>query len=105
LIQLGWALAQQGREAEEIAQIRECLAAVKSGGTEVALPWGLALLAEALGNESRAEEALNVLAEALAVASRNGDQIYEAEIYGWFSEGFDSADLKDAKVLLEELSN
>ena len=27
-----------------------------------------------------------------------------AEIYGWFSEGFDTADLKDAKVLLEELS-
>ncbi len=27
-----------------------------------------------------------------------------AEIYGWFTEGFDSADLKDAKGLLEELS-
>ena len=26
------------------------------------------------------------------------------EIYGWFSEGFDTADLKDAKVLLEELA-
>jgi predicted ATPase len=171
LIQRGWALAQQEREAEGIAQIREGMAAVKSGGTEVALPWGLALLAEALWNESRAEEALNVLAEALAVASKNGDQMYEAEIYrlkgelllassrgenrreaescfrraieiarrqaakswelravtslsrllqkqgqndearrmlaeiyGSFSEGFDTADLKDAKVLLEELS-
>ena len=27
------------------------------------------------------------------------------EIYGWFTEGFDTADLKDAKALLEELSN
>jgi predicted ATPase len=26
------------------------------------------------------------------------------EIYGWFSEGFDTADLKDAKALLDELS-
>src|SRR5262245_39297795 len=26
-----------------------------------------------------------------------------AEIYGWFTEGFDTADLKDAKALLEEL--
>ena len=26
-----------------------------------------------------------------------------AEIYGWFSEGFDTADLKDAKALLDEL--
>src|SRR5712691_11848036 len=27
-----------------------------------------------------------------------------AEIYGWFTEGFDTADLKEAKALLEELS-
>jgi class 3 adenylate cyclase/tetratricopeptide (TPR) repeat protein len=27
-----------------------------------------------------------------------------AEVYGWFTEGFDTADLKDAKTLLEELS-
>jgi len=27
-----------------------------------------------------------------------------AEIYNWFTEGFDTADLKDAKALLEELN-
>jgi predicted ATPase len=27
-----------------------------------------------------------------------------APLYGWFTEGFDTADLKDAKALLEELS-
>jgi len=27
-----------------------------------------------------------------------------AEIYGWFTEGFDTADLQDAKALLEELA-
>ena len=27
-----------------------------------------------------------------------------AEIYGWLTEGFDTADLKDAKALLDELS-
>jgi len=26
-----------------------------------------------------------------------------AQIYGWFSEGFDTKDLQDAKALLEEL--
>jgi predicted ATPase len=26
-----------------------------------------------------------------------------AEIYGWFTEGFDTADLKDAKALLNQL--
>jgi hypothetical protein len=28
-----------------------------------------------------------------------------AEIYNWFTEGFDISDLKDAKALLEELNN
>jgi len=27
-----------------------------------------------------------------------------AEAYGWFTEGFDTADLKQAKLLLEELA-
>jgi len=27
-----------------------------------------------------------------------------AEIYGWFTEGFDTADLKEAGALLKELS-
>jgi predicted ATPase len=27
-----------------------------------------------------------------------------APVYGWFTEGFDTADLKEAKALLEELS-
>ena len=26
------------------------------------------------------------------------------EIYGWFTEGFDTADLREAKVLLQELA-
>jgi predicted ATPase len=28
-----------------------------------------------------------------------------APIYGWFTEGFDTADLREAKALLEELSS
>jgi len=27
-----------------------------------------------------------------------------AEIYGWFTEGFETADLKESKTLLEDLS-
>ena len=27
-----------------------------------------------------------------------------AEIYGWFTEGFDTTDLQEAKALLEDLS-
>jgi hypothetical protein len=37
--------------------------------------------------------------------SRRRDEAHAmlAEIYGWFTEGFDTADLKDAKALLDEL--
>jgi len=28
-----------------------------------------------------------------------------AEIYGWFTEGFDTKDLQDAKALLEKLQD
>jgi hypothetical protein len=34
---------------------------------------------------------------------RNDARTMLAEIYNWFTEGFDTADLKDAKALLEEL--
>ena len=45
-------------------------------------------LARLLANQGRRDEARAML----------------AEIYNWFTEGFDTADLKDAKALLDELS-
>jgi class 3 adenylate cyclase/predicted ATPase len=36
---------------------------------------------------------------------RNEARAMLAEIYNWFTEGFDTADLKDAKALLDELSS
>jgi predicted ATPase len=35
---------------------------------------------------------------------RNEGHDLLAPIYGWFAEGFETADLKDAKALLDELS-
>jgi len=45
-------------------------------------------LARLLGKNDRHEEARALL----------------ADIYNWFTEGFDTADLKEAKALLDELS-
>jgi predicted ATPase len=45
-------------------------------------------LARLLASNGRREEAQDIV----------------AEIYNWFAEGFDTADLKDAKALLEELT-
>ena len=45
------------------------------------------------------------LARVLAKQDKRGEaRAMLAEIYGWFTEGFDTADLKDAKVLLDELA-
>ena len=45
------------------------------------------------------------LARLLASRSRRDEaRAMLSEIYGWFTEGLDTADLKDAKALLEELS-
>jgi len=41
----------------------------------------------------------------LLTCPKGSDDIQLAEIYGWFTEGFDTADLKDAKALLDELAN
>jgi class 3 adenylate cyclase/predicted ATPase len=168
----GWAVAQRGRATEGIARIREGLASFRTGGGGVGIPWALLLLAEACAKAGQTEEGLTALAEALGIAARNGDRLYEAaeiyrlkgelllasacaqnrteaercfrraidiarrqqakswelravvslarllhhqdkkeearqmlaEIYAWFTEGFDTRDLKDAKTLLEELS-
>jgi predicted ATPase len=172
----GGALAEQGQVEEGIAQMEQGVAAFRDMGTEVGQPHRLGLLAEAYGRVGQIEEGLTVLAEALAMADKNGERNREVElyrlkgemtlrqsevrgpgsevqkeaeayfhkaialaqrqsakawelravislsqlwqrqgkkkeahemlleIYSWFTEGFDTADLKDAEALLEELS-
>jgi predicted ATPase len=153
-----------------MAQMRQGMAAWQATGAEVDRPYFLALLAEEYGKADQKEEALSVLAEALALVQRSGDRYWEAElhrlkgemlliqaipdkaqaetcfqqvlamarrqqakslelraamslsrlwqqqdkrtaayqllapIYGWFTEGFDTADLQDAKALLDALA-
>jgi predicted ATPase len=77
----GWALIEQGRPEEAIEQMRRGLADLQATGTELMRPHFLGLLAKALGKNCQAEEGLRVLEEALAVAHRNGEGYYEAELY------------------------
>jgi hypothetical protein len=44
------------------------------------------------------------LACLIKAAPRDKARAMLAEIYNWFTEGFDTADLKEAKPLLDELS-
>ena len=79
--------------------------------------------------DSNAAEAQSCFQRAIAIARRQSAKSFElraatslarllrdtdrrdeartmlAEIYGWFTEGFDTADLKEAKALLEELNS
>jgi predicted ATPase len=79
-------------------------------------------------DDSNAAEAQNCFARAIEIARKQSAKSWElrattslarllakhgrrdeacamlAEIYNWFTEGFDTADLKDAKALLEELA-
>jgi predicted ATPase len=44
------------------------------------------------------------LARLIAKQGRRKARTMLAEIYGWFTEGFDTAELKDAKTLLDDLA-
>jgi predicted ATPase len=77
----GWALADQGRGKEGIAQLHEGVTAYRATGAEVFLTGWLALLAEAYGKVEQTEEGLRVVDEALTLVEKKGEQVYEAELY------------------------
>jgi predicted ATPase len=80
-IMRGWALVEQGQGEEGTTQIRQSLTAHRTMEQIVQQPYFLALLAEAYGKVGRAEEGLTALAEALAIANKNGERWWEAELY------------------------
>jgi predicted ATPase len=62
-------------------------------------------LAQKIGAKAWELRATMSLAGMLAKQGRRDEaRTMLAEIYGWFTEGFDTADLKDANALLDELS-
>jgi tetratricopeptide (TPR) repeat protein len=160
---LGWADALAGDLDGGIARMRRGLSEHRAAGSELLSDYVLALIATALGEMGRFEEALDAIDESFQVIERTGQRMNEAEvhrlkgelllmqeasnsaqaeqsfrtaidisrkqnakswelratvslarllakqgkrdeIYGWFTEGFDTADLKDAKALLDELT-
>ncbi len=77
----GWAMAQQGRNEEGIAQIQEGLAVYRATGTEVGRPYFLCLLAEVCTQTGRIDEGLSALTEAVAAADERENRWYEAEMH------------------------
>jgi predicted ATPase len=62
-------------------------------------------IAKGFGSKSFELRATTVLARLLdRQGQRDDGRAMLADIHGWFTEGFDTADMKDAKALLEELA-
>jgi predicted ATPase len=76
----------------EAAEIEHCFRVALEVAREQEARWwelrATVSLARLLAKQGRRDEARTIL----------------ADIYGWFTEGFDTADLKDAKALLEQLN-
>ena len=126
---LARSLARIGRTEEALAMLNEALAHVERSGEKVDLAEMLRLKAEVVltHDSSATAEAERYLRTALDTARGQGVKWLQlrtsvslarllrdtnrrdearamlAEIYNWFTEGFDTADLKDAKLLLEDL--
>jgi tetratricopeptide (TPR) repeat protein len=78
---------KQGHSELAEADFREAIALARNMSAKAWELRATTSLARLLSNQSKRAEARAML----------------AEIYNWFTEGFDTADLKDAKSLLDEL--
>jgi predicted ATPase len=76
----GWVLAEQGDVVQGIEQLQQGLATWRAMGNELALPLYFIMLTEAYGRAARPEEGLRVLAEAQAIATKNAERRFDAEL-------------------------
>jgi class 3 adenylate cyclase len=128
LARLAEALSQQGEHEEALAAVRQGLDAQERTGQRRWDPELHRLKGVVLVGRNRLEEAETAFQEALRAARRQQAKSYElraatslarlwgeqgrrtealhllAPVYGWFTEGLDTADLKDAKALLDHLT-
>jgi len=128
LASLAEGLARRGDRVAALAALREGLEIADATGerkwdAELHRLTGTMLLAENKRDEGQAslQQAIRIaqaqqaksleLRAARDLARLWGEQGRRSEardllapVYGWFTEGFDTADLKDAKALLEELT-
>jgi class 3 adenylate cyclase/predicted negative regulator of RcsB-dependent stress response len=125
---LAEALTRQSKHEAALATVREALEEQEGTGQRRWEPELHRVEGIALQGLNRLEEAQNALEAALRIARSQQSKSYElraatslarrwgeqsrrseardllAPVYGWFTEGFDTADLKEAKTLLDELA-
>jgi class 3 adenylate cyclase/tetratricopeptide (TPR) repeat protein len=128
LARLAEALSHRGEHQQALAAVGKGLEDQQRTGQRRWEPELNRLEGVALIGLNRLEEAQRAIEEALRVARRQQAKAYElraatslaqlwgeqgrraeardllAPVYGWFTEGFDTADLKEARALLDELT-
>jgi predicted ATPase/class 3 adenylate cyclase len=77
----GWAKIQGGGSSKDLEEIERGIAAYRSTGARLAVPWFLALQAEAHGRLGDIERGFALLAEAEALADQTGEHFYMAETH------------------------
>jgi predicted ATPase len=128
---LAEAYMKAGRLDDGLSALTEALAAADEHDNRIYEAEANRLKGELLlkVNASNAEEAEKCFRKAIEIARKQAARSWElratmslarllsgqgktdearamlAEIYGWFTEGFDTADLKDAKALLDRLGS
>jgi DNA-binding winged helix-turn-helix (wHTH) protein/predicted ATPase len=80
-IDLGWAEVAQAQVETGIERMRRGLAAYETTGARLWRPYFLGLLATALATAQQFEEALKVVADAIAIAERTREMYSIAELY------------------------
>jgi class 3 adenylate cyclase len=127
LAHLAEALARHGEHGAALAVVSEGLEVQEQTGLRLWEAELCRLEGVALFGLNRLREAESAFGKALSIARRQQAKSYElraamslarllgeqgrradacellAPVYGWFTEGFDTADLQDAKALLDEL--
>lgn len=78
----GWTLVMQGQGEAGLVHMRQGLTAHEASGSQIALPYFLALLAEAAGRVGQVDEGLHVLAETRTTVQQRGGYWWEAELTG-----------------------
>lgn len=130
-IDLAWqaeALAALGRRDRALTTVEQAIAIAADGGERWSESEAYRIKGEILGQSGDRHEAEACFLTAIDVAVSQAAKSFElraatslarlwrdhgksaearallAPVYGWFTEGFDTSDLKDAKALLEALS-
>ncbi len=77
----GWGLVMQGDDKAGLPQLRQGLDTFLATGAEQGHLYYSAMLAEVYGQRGQAQAGLRLLNEALRIARKSGERLYEAEAY------------------------